>query len=73
MENRVNCHGIYYEISVATLVIIVFPSRFVRQFKKLKEELTAHLFKLYNDTVFGRKVGRCFAAKSLPISSRLLL
>ena len=43
----------------------MFRSSYVRQFKKVKEELTAHLFKLYNDTVFDRKVSQRFTVKCL--------
>ena len=48
----------------------MFRSSYVRQFKKVKEDLTAHLFKLYNDTVFDRKVSQTFTVKSLGYQDR---
>ena len=35
---------------------MVYYFRYVRNFKKHKEELTAKLFQMYNDTVFVKKV-----------------
>ena len=41
--------------------------RYVKDFKKLKENLTAHLFRLYNRTVFAQKVSPGLSSTSTSV------
>ena len=41
--------------------------RYVKDFKKLREDLTTHLFRLYNRTVFAQKVSPDLASTSTSV------
>jgi len=46
---------------------LLFSYRYVKDFKKLKENLTAHLFRLYNRTVFAQKVSPGLSSTSTSV------